>query len=182
MRARHPVLKSPHLSRALRLTGHLLVHHSHRASRTGSSAPAATAGHVGAVLCRPVPGSSACGGARAGDGDGDGEGSRTHMAFGCRRGSWSLLECAIRRRQAPAAPLNSSGSQRVLRVSWKFVDGEKKGFVTVDRVSVCGQDGVECSVQTQQRACGSLFRHGRRNLISLHGCTLQLCFYFSVQH
>ena len=160
MRARHPVLKSPHLSRGLRLTGHLLVHHSHRASRTGSSAPAATAGHVGAVLCRPVPGSSACGGARAGDGDGAKRGGQPapwwgavsgptwHWAADCvvrRRGSWSLLECAIRRRQARAAQLNSSGSERVLRVSWKLVEKKRVRswdvfslfhFVTVDRVCV----------------------------------------------
>jgi len=81
----------------------------------------APSGHGGAVLYRPVPGSYACGGARAGDGDGAKRGGQPapwwgavsgptwHWAADCvvrRRGSWSLLECAIRRRQARAAQLN----------------------------------------------------------------------------
>ncbi|KAG2638449.1 hypothetical protein PVAP13_2NG594920 [Panicum virgatum] len=162
MRARHPVLKSPHLSQALRLTGHLLVHHSHRASRTGSSAPAATAGKDGSVRARRRRAlqSRPCGGARAGDGDGAKRGGQPapwwgavsgptwHWAADCvvrRRGSWWLLECAIRRRQARAAQLNSSGSERVLRVSWKLVEKKRVRswdvfslfrFVTVDRVCV----------------------------------------------
>jgi hypothetical protein len=152
----HPVLKSPHLSRARRLTG-------------PSTPPPLSPRQPDGILCaschrregrrRALPSRPRLVRLRRRP-SGDGEGSQRaaglcserragpgepwpHMASGIsvadcvvrRRGSWSLLECAIRRRQARAAQLISSGSVRVLRVSWKLVG--KKGCGVGDIYRAC---------------------------------------------
>nr|TKW35911.1 hypothetical protein SEVIR_2G406500v2 [Setaria viridis] len=139
-RARHPVLKHPHLSRARRLTGHLLLLYYSLPRQPDGILCAGQLPPPPGVAHRPLPV-----GARAGDGEGNrapwarrwrgalvgGSLDQTRRAVaphgigrgGCVCGktaeSWSLLECAIRRRQPRAAQLNSSGTERVLRAIWK---------------------------------------------------------------